>query len=188
MEKNVFLQLLNEAMNEKRFVSVSTDKDNTDRFTVGFILNIDEETILLNSINPDGYDDGLILININDVYLIEYDDLYLKQLRFIHENSIELSKKATINLPSINENEDIFYKMLDKCQEEGILISINLSYGIGLTGVIKKIDSEFVILQSINESGQEDGVTCFKISDIIRIFIDDKNIRKIQLLNKFKIE
>jgi hypothetical protein len=75
---------------------------------------------------------------------------------------------------------------LDKCLEDNVLVSINLAYGTGHFGIIKKIDKEFILLQTMNEIGHEDGVSCFKISDIVRIFIDDKKLRKIKLLSKLR--
>jgi len=182
MEYNLFFQSINNALNEKELISIFTDKENTDNFSAGFVIILNEETLIFNSINPDGMDDGLEVININDIYEIAYDDQYLKRLKFLRENSDEFIKKTEFIL---SDNEKSFYDVLCKCKENKVLVSINLCYGIGHYGIINEIDGECVLLQDFDEIGKEDGFSCFKISDIIKIFIDDKKLKKIKMLSKF---
>jgi hypothetical protein len=52
MEQNIFFQLLSQAKKERRLISISTDKEDTDKFAAGFVLSVDDETLLLNSISP----------------------------------------------------------------------------------------------------------------------------------------
>jgi len=183
MEHNIFYKLLDEALSRQELISIYTDKENTEEFAAGFLISINKEFVLLKSISPNGKEDGIEVINFNEIYELSFDDFYLKQLKYLFKHSNELIYKKEINFC---EKETNFYEILYKFKENKSLIAFVLYNKIVHIGVVNDIDNEYVLLQEINEKGKEDGFSCFKIYDIIKIYSDDEKLRKIDLLRKFE--
>lgn len=182
--ENILFKLILKAKIEKQLIAISTDKDDTDKFAVGFVKNFDDTTLVLQAVDPEGTNDGLIIINIDDIYIVNIGDKYLEQLSLFHDKSNELSKEEIFEMTS-NKKTVLFLSIIEKCISEKLLISINLIYDRGIIGYINESDDEFISITNVTESGETDGVSCVKISDIERIYIDSIDLRKIKLLQKY---
>lgn len=90
----MFKDILEKSRNEKEILSLYTNKEDTERFSVGYILGLCEKYCIIALISPSGLYDGYRVIDINEIYKIEYGGDYEKKLKKLYDiknNHIKIS-------------------------------------------------------------------------------------------------
>jgi hypothetical protein len=179
--ENLFLNILKQAKKQKKLISIYTDKDNTDKFSAGYVNDQIEEGVFLQSIDPNGFDDGIIFLNIDNIYIIDYDNKYLANLEQLHKNRDKLQAKNTFTFKR-SEGKCLIEDVFNKCKDEKILITVKLIYDVGVTGFVKDLNEDDVCVNVITDDGEQDGLTYFKIEDVDRIYLDGIDQKRINIL------
>ncbi len=183
--ETLFSKYLIQAKKNNQLVSIRTNEENADKFSVGYVLGINEETINIKAINPKGFSDGVFCIQTKDLYGIDLDDKYIKKLEVRVKGSKEIY--TDISAPSFFSDGDVnFSKILLKAQENQQLIHINFYRDLGLYGFIKELNDEEFLIEVYNDQGEYDGISVFLVEDIQNINWDDEDIRVIEILRKEK--
>ena len=73
-------RILEELKENQKLCSLYINFQDTSKFIFGKILEVDEMHIIFYSLSPDGEYDGLMLIKIDNILRIEYDDLYTARM------------------------------------------------------------------------------------------------------------
>lgn len=163
-----------------KLIAVYTNKDNTEKFSVGYILEQIEEGLLIASYDSNGLQDRIILLNLNDIFMIETDSLYLKKMyKLINNFKFINSEKFVFKR---NNDFSLLYNLLNQCFEEKKLITIKSIFGFDVSGLITEQNDDVVIIQEISNYGEEDGLVCIKIEDIEKIGIDGQDEQKLSFL------
>jgi hypothetical protein len=71
---------LSNAMSNMEIVSVYTDY-NTDSFSAGYILGVYDDFVLLNSITPNGLNDGLYILKLENIFQVNFNGDYELKLK-----------------------------------------------------------------------------------------------------------
>jgi len=179
--ENLFLEIINHAKQHKKLVAIYTDKDETSTFCVGYVIDQIDEGLILHAIDTSGFDDGLIFMCLLDMYLIEIDTTYLGNLKTV---SNEYPKFDDFNsfILKINKGENLIVDFLNKCLSDKKLVTISLFFGKEITGFLNKISDDMIVLNIITGEGETNGIACFKIEEINRIYIDGIEQRRISIL------
>lgn len=148
--------LLN-AMAEKKIVSLYTDTSETNKFTVGYILGTSDDYVLLNSIATNGINDGLYLLQANDIFRINIDGEYEnKILKLYHMQN----QKPVANM----QVDDLFNAFFTYAQKNAMIVSIKLCDGeeYELSGIVENVSDEQLTLKCISNYGKYDGISIVK--------------------------
>ena len=183
--REIFKKYLINAKENNKLVAIRTNIEDADKFSVGYILGLNDETISIKAINPQGLPDGVFTIQTKDLYGIDIDDIYIRKLEIREKNA----KKIFSDIPAPSFFSDVtvnISKILLKAKDSRQLIHINFYRDIGLYGLINEIDEEEFVIEVYNEDGLYDGTSVFLIEDIKNINWDDEDIRLIDILKNKK--
>jgi hypothetical protein len=178
--EDLFIKLILQAKEGSKLISVYIDKDDINKFNAGLVKDIQEDMLYLQSYDPNGFEDGVIVIRLADIYHLEYGNKYLNSLEKVIPN-VEKIQKNTKNLkPGKN-----LVETLKTCMKQKLITSIKFVYSKGVTGYIKEVDDESVLIEVITFDAEKDGINCVAIGDIERVYFDGLDERRISfLLNK----
>lgn len=180
MKRSLLKKIFSESKEKNSFISVYTNKENTEIFSIGIVCDFDDDFILLKKVNLEGSFDGFSILLIEDVYLIEWNDAYLKKMQLIIKNDIVGIEKEVQKLLLANLRFDDFIKL---CLIKNFFISINSIYDIGFMGYVKNYDGENIVLNNIDSYNKNDGFSLFKISEIEKISLMSVELNTINDLN-----
>lgn len=146
-----------------------------DKMAVGYIVNEDDEYIVLKNISPEGFEDGYSLINKSDINKINFDTNYLNEiekLMFINSKENILNSYLFQNQTIEFKNENILFNTINLLKEKNIICVIVCSDNKTFGFIKEVIENEFLVIQYKEEK------TLIKISDIDNIYIDSIDYRK----------
>ena len=176
MKTNLFKNILNKSRNENLYLSIYTNKENTNTFSMGIACNHDDDFILLKKVSPEGNYDGFSIILLEDVYCVEFEDIYLKKVQLvIKEDIIKLQSDVQAHL----SNNFRFDDAIDLFIKQQYLVSIDLIYDRGFIGYIKEFDGENIIINNVDDNHNSEGFSIFKVSEIEKINLFSTELRAI---------
>lgn len=178
-------RILEEIKESQKLCSLYINFQDTSKFIFGKILEVDEMYIIFFSFSPDGEYDGLMLIKIDNILRIEYDDLYAARMNRLLDDK-NLSCKLNVYSTEHNNLAELFLNMLLK---EKLIISVELldSAIYDIIGFVEEISGNICKISQVNDDGQSDGVTYIRINDITQISADSLDERRILRLSEFHI-
>lgn len=137
----------------EELIAVYSLPEKQEFFEVGFLIETDEETIMLESYASDGSADGYLVIHIDDIYRIEQDSKYLHAMNQLRAPQRQESMREF----SGNCVDDIICHV----QKNNRILTINLLERDGdkVTGYVQEINDDTIVLKTVNEYGEPDGLT-----------------------------
>ncbi len=162
----------------KEKVSLYTDYNESNNFSFGTILAVNDAEIAINMLTPDGEDDGIKVIDTESVFKVEEKGQY-------HEKMEKLCSMHNPVTYSFNIIDDDIMKsaVLFALNEERIAsIELRDSGYFDVVGYVKSVDSDDCEIQVIDEYGYEDGICYISLYDITSIQTcsqDEKRIEKL---------
>ena len=173
------MSLLNQLKEQKKLVSIYLDKENTEKFFLGFLSAIDEDSYILSSYTPSGYEDGFIWGKIENIYRVDSDGKYEKKmLCLIHSH-----EKTVSPLSAFSEKNNLC-ELLTLSLEKGAFVMIELldSGYDDVCGIVKSIESDACCITSIDEYGDYDGECVVGFSDISQVAYNSEEGKKRMIL------
>ncbi len=180
--KELFKKYLLKAKKENKLVSFRTNTEETEKFSVGYIIGINDEIVNVKSVNPNGLSDGILMIRLKDIYEIDTDDKYIRRLELKIKNQKKILRDISVP-PYFYDYEYNMFLILQKSKEENQLIYINFYHG-GFYGYVKELTQEELLFEIYTEYGEYDGLSVFLIEDIKNIILDDIDNRSVELQKK----
>lgn len=176
-------KLIRQLTRDKKICSIYRFDTAPERFTVGYILKSDEDSILIQSLSPYGENDGFIYRLIEDIATIEVDTDYLEDIKILSENNKVAVKDLNIS------NNNIFSDLINYVMTNKLICTFELSHNIDrcICGIINEIDESLLRVEIINEHGQESGYAYVDIDEISSIIVQSQDERKLQILYSKKI-
>jgi hypothetical protein len=176
--ENLYLNLIKSAKDENSLIAIYTDKDNINSFSAGYVEGLLNEGLLLKSVDPNGFFDGLIFLCINDIYQLEIGSKYLNNLKIINADY-----SYTVDFSLKKEREkNLIYSFLVFCKIEMKFVSLLLYFGKEIIGYIKEVSNINILINSVSNEGEEDGLVCLKIDEISRVYIDTNDLKRVNIL------
>lgn len=174
----MIIDVLEKALKEKFLIGIYLDRDDTSKFIVGYVEKVYEEATLISIISPKIKSDGFAMVNMNLIYLIEYDTFYLKNIQKIINAQGILIKEIDFER---NEKEILLFDFLNFCKSKNICITIKHNYGFDILGYIIKIDKCSLLMEVYTEECSKDGITILQIEDINEIYLEGWSQKKIEI-------
>ena len=170
-------ETLQKILKRKELIATYTLPEKQNSFEVGFLIEMDEDNIILEGYTVDGHFDGYLMICINDIYRIEQDSKYLKAL----DRLLDTDHKEECILRLSNH---CFNDMINYAQSYNRILSICYMQrdGILLTGYVQEINDDTIKLQQINEYGEQDGTTVIYKNDCCFLSCGGQDERRIEML------
>lgn len=169
--------LLKKICESNELISIYANPSDSEGYVLGYILKIDEENLLLKNISSFGKYNGISCIRLENIFKIEYNTKYVNAIKKMISKDDENKK--------IDENfEFILIDLLKYIKKNKMVCSIELlnSDLIDATGFVNCIEKEYIIINSVTESGDLDGNIIITIDKIERVWCDSDNDRTIQWL------
>lgn len=166
MKTNLFKNILNQSKEQNSYISIYTNQEDINKFSMGIVANFDDDFILLKKVSPEGNYDGFSIVLVEYIYCIEFDDNYLKKIELTIKDDI--AKIQTNEQKLLSDNFRFDYT-IGLCLKQQYLTSIDLIYGRGFVGYIKEFDGENIIISNIDDNHNPDGFSFFRVSEIEKI-------------------
>lgn len=164
--------------NEKRYVAIYDDCNDTSKFKFGVLLCVDDAYFALASITPNGDYDGIVVDETDDVFRVDCCGNY-------HNKMAKLSRicKDALELP-VWEQGEIIKSLLRFAQKVKRLISFELSdSGIkDISGFVEDISECVCKVHAIDEYGFDDGYSYIDMDSITQITFDSEDEQRIARL------
>lgn len=162
----------------KEFASIYTNYQDMSKFHFGCILAVNDKEIAIKLISPDGEDDGICVMNVENVFRVETDGQYLNKMKKLCSNSVVTLCDLSI------DNDNILMSVLSIAATDKQIISIELldSGYNDIVGMVEKIEDGECMVKQIDEYGNEDGYSYISIKDITKISYctqDEKRIMRL---------
>lgn len=170
---NSMKKRLEEYIGAETAVNIYTDPEDCDRFTIGYILGIDDDFILMNEIDAGGLNDGFSLISLNDIFRFETDKLYYQRLMKLYHYKGQ--KKSKIEIA-----ESMYDTIIKYAAENHKLIEINLDRNC--RGFVVEYNCELVVIDLIDFWGDHIGRTAVDAENISIIICDNDALKNQEIL------
>ena len=147
------------------FIEIYTNRNDCDRFATGYIVACTDDEFLLHCFDNNDLDDGYFVMRNDAVFSIKQDTIYLGNMQqFIkpQQPQYELPKGFWMDL-------DLMSTVLSLCQERRLLVQVKLDCDMVCYGWVKSFDTDVLEIEEVNCDGMADGVSYFRIEEIILV-------------------
>ena len=163
-------------------LAIFADANEPGSFFAGSVIHLDETSVLLQSYTRYGKFDGFLVIQKEEIYRIETNSKYLNALAKITEDPAIIPPEKTRN----NFKEIFKYAKENRFTVSVTLFDLNNDGDI--TGYVKEINEEEVMLSVLDQYGERDGETVFNICDCCIVSCKSEEGNKLELLSKINSE
>ncbi len=158
--------LLNNLMEEKTLTAFYTNRDESDKFSVGYVYALETDTIIIINIGIHGEFDGFTLERIEDIFKIETDTLYLRKIKMLLDCDVQSQ-----NLEITGE---LLEDILKYAKNNNHIVMIRIEgTDDSIVGFVLKISDTIISVKQINEYGEYDGICLFYRNEINRVMMKD---------------
>jgi hypothetical protein len=157
-------RILEEAKLNNSLVSIYSEPEHWNQFSVGYVDLITDTHIRIKSLSRFGSACGYEVRLISEIFRVESDGKYEQKIEKLSQNQKRIFHE--VQLPH-QVNLDLIRDTLQQALDESVIVVIWGSHpDDSLVGYVKKVDSEVVSLHLINEFGEDDGVSSIQISRV----------------------
>ena len=180
--KDLLNELLDESERKQTLLSIYDNRDDIDKFYVGYIVEIFDDSILLYSYDENGEEDGCLLIRLVDIFKIEKESAYLNGLNILVKQNA--STDRGLNNKFKNDEKEGIAEVVSVCHEKKILVTVKLIYEDFIAGYIVGKDDEYLLIEKYSKNGARDGYNLIWCRDIQNIHFDGKEEKNLIKLLK----
>jgi len=154
-------------------------------FWCGIVEDYNNEFVQLKHFTKYGELDGVAIEKIAQIERIDIEDDYLKSMKVIIARKSELQTKPLKSriFEELDENNWQFVCLKPYENEKNILVSIQINSDSFYQGYVIEINTEFLKYEIIGDSGQNEGLSLFKLDDVTSVKINDLECRRKFILN-----
>ena len=139
---------------EKKVVSIYNDYTDTGNCWSGFVIDVDDDYILLAHITEHGFSDGFTLMLTDEIINVEEGTAYEKKIQKLYELRKQRHDKLVLN-NNVNLLEGILEYAKDKKEFITITMSENDEYPI--TGIVEYVEDDNICIKSFTSYAKENG-------------------------------
>ena len=147
------------------FVGIYTNRNDCEKFATGYIVACTDDEFLFHGFDNDNLDDGYFAMRNDAVFSIKRNTIYLQNmLHFIKP------QPQQYDLPKgVWTDFDLFGELLSLCKKNNILVAVRLDCDMSSFGWVKNFDDDILEIEEVDRYGMADGVSYFRMEDIILI-------------------
>ena len=171
-------KILEEAISNKTLVSISLNPINWDKRIIGYVNSMNETTIIVDEVSVLGIVVKRRQIKMEQIKIVEIDDSYNRHLEKL--KGIGDTIKNTKSLYYLNKGNSFIKKLPQLISQRCVCtFFFGTEY---ITGILKEINDNFLIINSLGYMGTKEGKVFCKIESITKIRYDGVFERKIAFL------
>ena len=158
--------------------AIYTNKNDYDKFSVGYILSVAEDSFLTKHLSTRGEFDGYSVRKVDDVYRVETNGLYLHKIEQLYKQKIN-----QVEIPAIDTNGNLLLNAITYAINNNFITIICIDESANdIVGYIESFDNYNIKVLQISEYGQKNGETIFSVDEIIKICINDTDCVDLDIL------
>ena len=176
------IKKMTEIKDHKEYVSIYADMNDSSKFIFGQIIAVNEKQVAIARINPNGEDDGIIVIQTARVYRLEHNSKYEKKLKqLMKHNSIITTFSSESN---IDKNILVFYLNVAFKSHRVVSLELCESGYEDIIGFIKEVQSETetCVIEQVDSYGEYDGESYFRMGDITQLSFGSNDEKQMEIL------
>jgi len=177
---NLITELLESARLQKRIVTLRTNPSEPSRFALGYVVDHNDETVMLKMVNPNGLLHGLRAIRKMEIFQIDFDDRYIRNVE-LKENNLDRIYGRVRNPEFIQEVYLTIPELLQKSLQLRHVLYFHTYSGMNYYAIISRLTEDEFIADCFNEYGEPDGTSVFRVDDVKSIVWSDEDTRAIEL-------
>lgn len=178
MTEQSFYNNLKNIEKENNLVSLYTDKCDLGHFSLGYIVDVNDEFYILASLSPDGRYDGFILRKTDEIVQITCNGKYEAKI----QNLAKIHNVKHEEIPQSDKN--LVVKLLNFAMCSKYIVSIwsfDKDYDAAV-GYVAGLENGKCRILGVSEYGEDSGETILNISDITEINCNTEEEFKRKLL------
>ena len=171
-------QRLSTYANGDEMISIYYDFDNPDTFTLGYLLGIDENNVLVNRVDRYGEENGFCVINSDNIYNFEQDKMYIEKIETLF--NLKQQKRKYISNPTGNPMENF----LKDASDNHWLIQVNEDdYYIGY---VQEFSDQVLTTEKIDNYGDRIGVASLDMDHVNSLKSKTRYLKDLEMICKYK--
>lgn len=155
-------------------ISVYTDANEPDKYTLGFLLQIDGHYLLMNKVNRFGEEDGFCIISLEVIYAYDDDKLYSGKIEKLFSLKNQIRKEVK------EMDQSVIICLVKYAMDHHYLIEINEDNSY--IGFVSYYSEEIIELELVDIYAKRIGTACIDTENINMIECQDKYFQDIELL------
>ena len=155
-------------------VSIYTDSDEPESFLFGYLLQIDNNNILINIINSFGEEDGFCTINLSDIFIFDEDKMYSRKI----QNLFEIKKQTRKYIANLDTRPIV--DLLKHAVGNNLLIEVNEDNNY--IGHIYSFSAETLVIQVIDNYCNDIGTVTIDMKHINILKCQNRPLKDLELL------
>lgn len=168
-----FREILKRYINRDELVEIYEDSSDEDKFEVGFVVNVTEDTYTLDTVDTVGRYNGVYIGDLNDIIRIAAGTQYLAGMELLVQHQIRSAdnlgwkgpRESAHRFPTFSSTFDL----ANYAKENRMLVQmVDGAKGV-FYGFVKNLSAEHIELLEVNRLGIEDGLQFLALNDIVRI-------------------
>ena len=165
-----FKKILQDSKDNKKFIGIR-NYDYDDKLLCGFIKDFNDNLVLVQHFTEYGEMDGLILVRMEDIEILESNDDYCLAIQFLAEYKNNINEiYKNIDLSNL---ENWQFDFLNKFKNTDKIIAIEFEGDYTIYGIIEDLDVKFITLKTVGQIGDLDGFSTYRLSNIKALMIDN---------------
>ena len=171
-------QMLSSLVNKDVLVSFYTDPDEPDSFTLGYLLQMDNDNILLNMIDSFGEENGFCTINVNDIFIFDGDKMYSEKMHKLF--MIKNQQRKYIELFETTAIANLLKHVMDN----NLLVEINEDDNY--MGHVSYFSKETLVLNIIDNYCNDMGTATIDMTSINTLKCQNRYLKDLELICNLK--
>jgi hypothetical protein len=155
-------------------VSIYSDSDEPDSFTLGYLLQMDNDNILINMIDSFGEENGFCIINLDDIFIFDEDKMYSEKMRKLFK--IKNQKRKYIKDLDVNAIHSFLKYVIDN----KLLIEVNEDDNY--MGYVSHFSAETLVLQIIDNYCNDIGTATIDMDNVNTLKCQNRYLKDLELL------
>ncbi len=156
-------------------VSVYTDSDEPHSFTLGYLLQMDDENVLINMVDSYGEENGFCTIWLDKIVIFGGDKGYLEKIKKL----FELKKQKRRYIEKLDTNPLVSF--LQHAVDNSNIIMVNEDDDF--TGYVINFSSDILELQMIDYYCNDLGIATIDMQNVKVLESGKRTLRDLELLS-----
>ena len=175
-----FREILRRYVGKNELVEIYDDSQDLDKFEVGFIVAVGDNTYFVKKVDAKGRYNGHYMGRLDDVVRLATGTQYLTAVRLLTERA-RSSEGAEHELPPL----DAFSDLLKYAHRNRLMVSAWVD--VNFFGFVQEFTNEHLELIEVNKSGLEDGIQYLDIDEISTIELGGPDVDARRFLHQVRM-
>ena len=154
--------IIEQLCNTNELVEIYTNRDDFDKFGVGYVVACTENDYLVHTFDDKDLDDGYYVMHRDSIFVIQRNTKYLKNMLQIIKpkpDKFKLPKGSGLEL-------DLFGEVLLLCQKKRLIVVVRLECDMECYGWVTDFNDNVIEIELVDGDGMFDGTAYLRMEDV----------------------